>query len=80
MSIKRKFGIAFFVLGLLAVLSWLTLSNDPVVMHDRSTGTDVVIRFRTAAMLAVGFFSALTGLAFWRARIEEKRDTASQQQ
>ena len=80
MSSNKRFAIAFALLGILALLSWLTLSNDPLVMHDRSTGTDVVIRFRTAALAAVGLFSALTALAFWRVKIEEKRDTGSQQQ
>ena len=77
---KKKFVAAFVGLGVLALLSWLTLSNQPVGMHDRSTGIDVVIRYRTAALAVMGLFSALTALAFWRARIEEKRDAASEQQ
>jgi hypothetical protein len=77
---NRKFGIAFAVFGVLAMLSWVTLSNDPVVMHDRATGADVVIRFRTAVFAVLGLFGALTGIAFWRARIEEEHDPTSDKQ
>jgi len=80
LSSKKKFVTACVALGLLALLSWVTLSNDPVVMHDRSSGVDVVIRFRTAVLSVLGLFGALISVAFWRTTIEEKRDSAPQRQ
>jgi hypothetical protein len=78
-NIRRKFAfslIAFFVLGL---LSWQTLSNDPIPFHESALGIDVSIRFRTAVVAFLALLAVLTALNYWRATNEARRESTSQQ-
>ena len=80
MDIRKKFGFALAAFAVLAVLSWLTLSNDPMWIHDTTLGIEFNIRFRTATLMVLGLLAFVTTMAFLRARIEERRETASHQE
>jgi hypothetical protein len=80
LNIRKKFGFSLIAFAALALLSWLTLSNDPMWIHDTTLGIEFSIRFRTAALLVLGLLSFMTTLAFLRARIEQRRETASHQE
>ena len=79
MSTKRKFAFSLVAFSALALLSWQTLSDDPISLHDRVLGWEVKIRFRTATLLVLGLWAVFTMLAFFRATIEERRASASKQ-
>jgi len=72
-DIRKKFSLALAALTGLAILSWLTLSNDPVTLHDTVLGFDVHIQFRTATLAVLGLFAALTMVSFWRESREQRR-------
>ena len=76
MSAKRKFGFAMIAFATLGVLCWLTLSNDPVVLHDFAAGYVVHLHFRSAALAVLGIWTLLTTLAFLHAQNDERRDAA----
>jgi hypothetical protein len=80
LDIRKKFGFSLAAFVALAILSWLTLSNDPMWIHDTTLGFEFSIRFRTATLLVLGLLAFLTTLAFLRARIEERRETTSHQE
>ena len=65
MNIKRKIVFAVVAYVALAILAWLTLSNDSVRVFSLD------VRLRTATLLIVGLFAFKTLLHFWRLRIEE---------
>jgi hypothetical protein len=79
LDIRKKFGFSLAAFAVLAVLSWLTLSNDPMWIHDTTLGIEFNIRFRTATLMVLGLLAFVTTMAFLRARIEERRETASHQ-
>jgi hypothetical protein len=79
LSIRKKFGISLIAFTALALLSWLTLSNDPIPLRDSVLGFEVEIRFRTAALAVLGLMAVLTTFSFWRTTIEERREATSQQ-
>jgi hypothetical protein len=80
LNIRKKFGFSLAAFAVLGILSWLTLSNDPMWIHDTTLGIEFSIRFRTANLLVLGLLAFITTLAFLRARIEERRETASHQE
>jgi hypothetical protein len=80
LNIRKKFGFSLAAFAVLGILSWLTLSNDPMWIHDTTLGIEFSIRFRTATLLVLGLLAFITTLAFLRARIEEQRETASHQE
>jgi DMSO/TMAO reductase YedYZ heme-binding membrane subunit len=77
LSIGKKFGLAMVAFAVLALLSWLTLSNDPI--RDTLLGFEVEIRFRTATLTFLGLLAALTGISSWRNWLNERREQVSQQ-
>jgi hypothetical protein len=76
---RKKFAFSLLAFLVLALLSWQTLSNDPILIHDSALGFNISIRFRTATLLVLGLLAGLTALSFWRAKIEERRETGSKQ-
>jgi len=80
LNIRKKFGFSLAAFAVLGILSWLTLSNDPMWIHDTTLGIEFTIRFRTATLLVLGLLVFITTLSFLRARIEEQRETASHQE
>ncbi len=76
MSVQRKFVVSLIAFAMLGVLSWLTLSNDPMVIHDGALGIVITIRFRTAVLVILGIWTLLTGLAVLRAQREARSDAA----
>ena len=80
MNIRKKFVFSLAAFAVLGILSWLTLSNDLMWIHDTTLGIEFNIRFRTATLLVLGLLAFITTLAFLRARIEERRETASHQE
>jgi hypothetical protein len=77
LSIGKKFGLAMVAFAVLALLSWLTLSNDP--MRDSLLGFEVEIRFRNATLAFLGVLAALTAISSWRNWVNERREQTSQQ-
>jgi hypothetical protein len=77
---RKKFAFSLVVFLVLALLSWQTLSNDPILIHDRALGIEISIRFRTATLLVLGLLAGLTTVAFCRTTIEERRETDSKQE
>ena len=73
LNIEKKFVVSLSALAMLALAGWLTLSNDPVLLRDSFAGIGFTVRFRSAVFAILGAFAVLTSLAFWRAKIEEKR-------
>ena len=78
MAIKKKFGLALIAFGVLAVLSWVTLSDDPVQLRETVLGFDVHIRFRTATLAFLGLLAALSAISSWRNWLNERREQAQQ--
>ena len=79
MSVRKKFGLALIAFAVLAVLSWLTLSDDPVQLRETVLGFDVHLRFRTATLAVLGLLTALSSLSFWYQISEEQRQAESRQ-
>ena len=77
MAIGKKFGLAMLAFVVLALLSWLTLSNEP--MRDTLLGFEVEIRFRTTTMAFLGVLALLTAISSWRNWLNERREQISQQ-
>ena len=80
MSTRKKFVFSLVAFLVLALLSWQTMSDDPILIHDRTFGFDINIRFRTATLMVLGLLAALTTISFWRTTIEEKRDADSKRE
>jgi hypothetical protein len=70
LEIKKKFVMALVAYGVLGVLAWTTLSDEPIPIF----GTNVNLRYGTLVIL--GIFAFRAALYYWRARIEEERDKA----
>jgi len=73
---KKKFVFSLSAFAALGVMSWLTLSNDPIVLHDFAAGFVIHIHFRNAVLVILGIWTLLTTLAFFRAQNEEHKDAA----
>ena len=80
MSIRRKYGVSLGAFGALALLAWLTLSNDPFVVYDSVFGAVMHIHLRTSVFAVLGLLAFMTTVAFWRAAMEERREASSQQE
>ena len=74
MDIRKKFGLAMVAFAGLGILSWLTLSDDPIMLHPAGLGFDVHVHFRTATLAVLGLLAVLTSLSFWRGIAEERRE------
>ena len=79
MDIRKKFGFSLAAFAALALLSWLTLSNDPFVVYDSVFGAVVHIHLRTSVLAVLGLLAFMTTVAFWRATMEERREAKSQE-
>jgi hypothetical protein len=69
-TIKKKFVLAVVAYGVLGVLAWTTLSNDPIQVFNAN------IRLRTATLLILGLFAFRAALHFWRTRMEQEQERA----
>jgi hypothetical protein len=78
-EIRRKFVLAILAFLGLGILSWVTLSNEPIAIRDSVFGFDVHIQFRTATLAVLGLFAGLSTLSFLRALTEERRQSGSGQ-
>jgi hypothetical protein len=74
LNTRKKFAFSLGAFLVLALLSWNTMSGDPVSFHDAKLGIDVSISFRTATVSVLGLFAALTTVNFLRATAEERRE------
>jgi hypothetical protein len=79
LNIRKKFGLSLIAFGALAALSWLTLSNDPVALHESALGFGIEVRFRTAVLTVLGLLTVFTTLSFWRTTREDRHSAATQQ-
>jgi hypothetical protein len=79
LNIRKKFVLSLMAFGLLAALSWLTLSNDPMAVYDPALGFDIEVKFRTAVLAVLGALAVFTTLSFWRTTREDRHSAASQQ-
>jgi hypothetical protein len=79
-STRRKYGVSLVAFAILGLLAWLTLSNDPFVVHDSIFGEFIHVHFRTAVLAVLALLAFMTTVAFWRATIEERREAESQQE
>ena len=70
MTIKKKFVLALVAYAVLGALAWTTLSDEPIRVGDWN------MRLRTGTLLILGLFAFRAALYFWRARIEEARESA----
>jgi hypothetical protein len=77
LSLRKKFVASLIAFSVLALLSWQTLSDDPMLIHDRTLGFDISIRFRTGTLIVLGMLAALTAVSFCRATLDERRDGSS---
>jgi len=73
LSTRKKFAFSLGAFLVLALLSWNTMSSDPISLHDSKLGIEVSISFRTATVAVLGLLAALTTVNFLRARAEERR-------
>ncbi len=73
MNTRKKFAFSLGAFLVLALLSWNTMSGDPISLHDARLGIEVSINFRTATLLVLGLLAALTTVNFWRATVAERR-------
>jgi hypothetical protein len=68
LATKKKFVLALVAYGVLAVLAWTTLSDDPI----RVFALNVKLRSGTLAILALFVFRS--ALYFWRTKIESEAE------
>ena len=73
MNTRKKFAFSLGAFLVLALLSWNTMSGDPISLHDAKLGIEVNVSFRTATVAILGLLAALTTVNFLRARAEERR-------
>jgi len=74
LNTRKRFVFSLIAFAVLAILCWQTMSNDPIVIHERTFGVDVSIRFRTVTLAIIGLLAARTTLAFFRTTAEERRE------
>ena len=70
MTIKKKFVLALIAYGVLGVLAWTTLSDEPIRVFNANVG------LRSGTLLVLGLFAFRAALYYWRTRIEEERADA----
>jgi hypothetical protein len=68
LTIRKKFGLALIAYGVLGVLAWTTLSDEPIQVFNAN------VRLRTGTLVVLGLFAFRAALYFWRTRIEEERE------
>ncbi|MGB6386896.1 MAG: hypothetical protein WBE45_02785 [Terriglobales bacterium] len=68
MTIKKKFVLALIAYAVLGVLSWTTLSDEPIRVFDAN------VNLRSGTLLVLGLFAFRAALYFWRTRIEEEQE------
>ena len=68
MNTRKKFAFSLGAFLVLALLSWNTMSGDPISLHDAKLGIEVNVSFRTATVAILGLLAALTTVNFLRAR------------
>ena len=61
MEQSKRFWTAILIYGILAVLAWTTMTNDPI------GGPGGSISFRGLTLILLGFFAART-ILHWRAQ------------
>ena len=70
MTVKKKFALALIAYVVLGILSWTTLSDEPIRVFNAN------VRLRTGTLVILGLFAFRAVLYFWRTRIEEERENA----
>ena len=80
LNTRRKFAFSLGAFLVLALLSWNTMSGDPIALHDAKLGIDVSISFRTATVSILGLLAALTTVNFLRATAEERRQGSEERE
>jgi len=75
MDQNKRFFVAIAVFAVLAVVVWLTMDSNAVVIRTES-GSLIRLRFRDATLGILGLFAALTVL---RWRVDRQRETESQE-
>jgi len=70
LTIKKKFVLALIAYGVLGVLAWTTLSDEPIRVFNAN------VRLRSGTLLVLGLFAFRAALYYWRTRIEEERADA----
>jgi len=78
LSTRKKFAFSLGAFLVLALLSWNTMSGDPISLHDSKLGIDVSISFRTATVAVLGLLAALTTVNFLRATAAERREGSAE--
>jgi hypothetical protein len=68
LDINKKFGLAMAAFAVLAILVWITMSDEPLRVFDR----DINLRYATLCVL--GLFAVRTVLHFLRVRLEKGED------
>jgi hypothetical protein len=80
LNTRKKFAFSLGAFLVLALLSWSTMSGDPISLHDAKLGIDVSISFRTATVSVLGVLAALTTVNFLRATAEERRQASEERE
>jgi len=70
LTIKKKFVLALIAYGVLGLLVWTTMSDQPIQISDWN------LKPRTGMLLVLAVLVSKSGLYYWRTRIEEERDRA----
>jgi cysteine sulfinate desulfinase/cysteine desulfurase-like protein len=68
LTIKKKFVLALIAYGVLGVLAWTTLSNEPIRVFETN------VNLRSGTLVVLGLFAFRAALYFWRTRIEEEQE------
>jgi hypothetical protein len=78
LNTRKKFAFSLGAFLVLALLSWNTMSGDPIALHDAKLGIDVSISFRTATVSVLALLAVLTAVNFLRATAEERRQSSAE--
>ena len=60
--------LALIAYGVLGVLAWTTLSNEPIRVFETN------VNLRSGTLVVLGLFAFRAALYFWRTRIEEEQE------
>jgi hypothetical protein len=66
-TVKKKFALALIAYVVLGILSWTTLSDEPIRVFDTN------VNLRAGTLLILGLFAFRSALYYWRTRIEEEQ-------
>ena len=80
MNTRKKFAFSLVAFLVLALLSWNTMSGDPISLHDAKLGIEVSVSFRTATVAVLGLLAALTTVNFLRATTAERRERSAERE